>query len=454
MSEEDMLKNIDSLLFQCALQTRELSQKKNEINQQIQVYKAETSKAKSNIEKHKKEIERLDEDIKVKENTLTQNKAIAKSMKSTNSMLLHYEQTLKVELESRKAGYNHDREEYENRIASYRATFQSHKEYYYNNPLAQKLLGLQAENREIETRIKGYDDEIVSKQKELDSLTAPVVNISSPEKHSESISDLLSEEPEKQQEEPEEDTDQFPQHSQTKQAPTLSEEVNAEEIEDAHNTSTSSLPNEQVNTGGSQEINEEIHQEEAILEDADQEAVPRDKDLEQQFTVLEIEQAMEEEMDEGGAVEQDQATKKESSEHLTSLNQAFLQRTSCQSSPARPKADLTTPTFPFTFSPGSSPQIPDLQQSPAFSFNLHSEPSTPAFFGFGIAQEEDSASPFTSSFFGEKKTTESKTSMEFLFNQPVPSEDFQFSFNTKSPDKSRSNKNEGQGDEFPFSFNF
>lgn len=66
---------------------------------------------------------------------------------------------------------NHIRNLYEERLASYRKTFESHREVYCQNPLAQKLLTLQAEKEEIESRIKACDDEITVKQKELDHLT-------------------------------------------------------------------------------------------------------------------------------------------------------------------------------------------------------------------------------------------------------------------------------------------
>lgn len=63
------------------------------------------------------------------------------------------------------------RKVYEERLANYRKTFESHKDHYCQNPLAQKLLTLQAEKEEIESRIKACDDEITMKQKELDLLT-------------------------------------------------------------------------------------------------------------------------------------------------------------------------------------------------------------------------------------------------------------------------------------------
>lgn len=67
--------------------------------------------------------------------------------------------------------FNLSREVYEEKITSYRKIFQSHKEYYYQNPLAQKLLELQAEKEAIECRVKVYDEQITMKQKELDHLT-------------------------------------------------------------------------------------------------------------------------------------------------------------------------------------------------------------------------------------------------------------------------------------------
>lgn len=63
------------------------------------------------------------------------------------------------------------REVFEERISSYRKALQSFKEYYHQSPLAQKLLTLQAENEKIESRIKAWDDQIMTKQKELEHLT-------------------------------------------------------------------------------------------------------------------------------------------------------------------------------------------------------------------------------------------------------------------------------------------
>ncbi|XP_023192391.1 uncharacterized protein LOC111609281 [Xiphophorus maculatus] len=103
------------------------------------------------------------------------NKEKAKSMKVTNSLLLQYEQTLKTELESRKSSYDHDQEVYEERFASYLQTLQSYKETYFQNPIAQKLLLLQAEIEKIESQIKHCDDCMMMKKKELEHLTDPDV---------------------------------------------------------------------------------------------------------------------------------------------------------------------------------------------------------------------------------------------------------------------------------------
>lgn len=74
---------------------------------------------------------------------------------------------------------NPTRDVYEERIASYWKIFQSHKEYYCQHPLAQKLLTLQAEKEEIESRLKACDDQITVKQKELKVLTGNKIFISS-----------------------------------------------------------------------------------------------------------------------------------------------------------------------------------------------------------------------------------------------------------------------------------
>ncbi len=52
-------------------------------------------------------------------------------------------------------------------MESYRNAFQQYKDRYCQNPLAQKLLKIQAENEEIERRIRATDEQILEKEREL-----------------------------------------------------------------------------------------------------------------------------------------------------------------------------------------------------------------------------------------------------------------------------------------------
>ncbi|XP_071321262.1 protein SIX6OS1 isoform X2 [Trachinotus anak] len=462
MNDEYSLCHIDSLLFQFALQTRELSQKKNEINQQIEVCRADIAEKRSYIETLHRKIKKLEEEVRVKHNTVTHSKANAKSMKVTKSLLLQYEQTLKAELESRKANYNHDMEVYEDRIASYRKIFQSHKEYYCQNPLAQKLLRLQAEKEEIECRIKACDDQIIMKQKELDHLTGAAVSPST-----EKLSDWVCgqqpiNESEKQLDSrTEEDggsaVDISSLHlNQTKSDHKVSVEANAGDIHEEHKgqDATASSPDPE---GANSELWSYEQLDEQSWTDrmqAEKETELQYQALDQQSTLSEVEEALEDKVEE--EVCDDQTPGKEDNVGLTAFPQSSQDNN--QSSPAKMTAAPSTPTFPFNFSPTSSPhQGTSDTKSPAFLFSLNSDPSTPAFTGFGFdvgtAQDEDTSFAFTSPLFSQKKITESKSSdcAEFLFDQSEQSEDFQFAFTSKSPQETNKDKS---SNEFPFSFNF
>ncbi|XP_035859779.1 protein SIX6OS1 isoform X1 [Sander lucioperca] len=468
--------NIDSLLFQFALQTRELSQKKNDINQQIKVCRADTAERRSYIETIHRDIKKLEEEIRLKQSTVIHNKANARSMKATNSLLLQYEQTLKAELESRKASYNHDMEVYEERIASYRKTFQLHKEYYYQNTLAQKLLTLQTEKEEIECRIKTCDEQITMKQKELDHLAGPAVDSSSDEKLPDSVSGQQPiAEPEKQldpqtEEECNLSIDISSLHlNQTKilqNGHRTFGEANAEEIHKEntvkHTTACSPSPVEESNELWScHPLDEQTQPDEKHTEE--QETGQEDQVLvfsayEQQSTVSVIEEAEEDEVEEKVVIDEEQAPSEEDNEGVTAFSHSSSQETNPQSSPAEMTAVPSTPSFPFNFSHASSPhQGTSNTKSPAFLFSLNSDPSTPGFSGFGFdmcsPQDEESSFTFTGSFFNEKKTTESKSSAcpEFLFGQPEQIEDFQFAFTPKSP---QTNNKDTTREDFPFSFNF
>ncbi|KAM7380640.1 hypothetical protein PAMP_003920 [Pampus punctatissimus] len=468
MNDQFSLSNIDSLLFQLVLQTRELSQRKNEISQQIKVCRTDITERRSYIETVQRSIKKLEEEIRVKQSTGKHNKTNAKSLKVTNSLLLQYEHTLKAELENVKASYNHDMEVYEERISSYRKIFQSHKDYYCQNPLAQKLFTLQAEKEEIEFRIKACDDQITMKQMELENLTA--VKSSSTEILQDSVSgqQSITEQEKELDPQTEDDNDSSIDISSLhlnltkiwQNGHKTDVEANAEVVHDenkAQDVPTCSVSPEKTSNEqymwSYQQSDEQSRSDEMHAEEQEQETRPGNQ--EKQSIVSEGEEVVEEEMEERAATEEEQAPSKENNEGLAAFSQLSSQE--IQSSTATVKTVPSTPTFPFNFSPGSSPhQGTSDTKSPAFLFALNSGPSTPGFSGFGFdmgsSQDEDSSFVFTSSFFNEKKTMESKSSgPDFLFDQPERREDFQFTFTSKSPQMS--NK-ENTRDDFPFEFNF
>ncbi|XP_070694467.1 protein SIX6OS1, partial [Pempheris klunzingeri] len=441
-----------------ALQIRELSQKKNEINEQIKVCRADIAEWRSYIDTIHRNTRALEEEIRVKQSTVIHNKANAKSMKATNSLLLQYKQTLKEELESRKASYNQDMEVYEERIASYWKIFQSHKEYYCQNPLAQKLFTLQAEKEEIESRIKACDYQITVKQKEVDHLTGNKFNSSSTENLTVSV---FSQQPITEAEKPlgpqiEEDSDSSIDISslhlsQTKQMLKKFMRNKGSWIQPPAAPSQKKMVR-----GGNRIFISSEQRWPDMMHTEEQHKKTGPDDQEQPSAVSDTEEAVEEEKEERVVIEEEQAPGQEDNKGLTAFPQSSSQETNPLSSPTTVKAVPSTPTFPFTFSPGSSPhQGTSNTNSPAFLFSLNSNAGTPTFSGFGFgfdagsSQDEDPS--FT--FFDEKKTTESKSPScpEFLFGQSEQSEDFQFVFTSKSPQTAKKDNNQ---DEFPFSFNF
>ncbi|XP_069011355.1 protein SIX6OS1 [Embiotoca jacksoni] len=451
MNDTYSLNNIDSLLFHL-------------------VCRANIAERRTHIKTVHGTIETLEEDIGGKQSTVTRNKENAKSMRATNNLLLQYEQSLKAELESRKANYNQDMEVYEERIASYRKTFQSHKEYYFQNPVAQRLLTLHAEKEEIERRIKACDDQIAVKQRKLDRLAGPAVTSISAEKLPDSVfgQQALTEPETQSDHQTEEDSDSSIDISSlhlstTENGPKTSVEENAEEIDEENMamdlpTCCTSPEKQSQELGSFQQSDEQSEPVEMYAEEQDQVTPPEDQVLQQQSTVAGAEEALEDEMQERAAADEEPAPSDEYNEGPAVLPQASSVETNPQSFPAKIPAVPSTPTFPFSFSPAGSPRHGTSDpKSPAFLLSLNSGPSTPAFSGFGFdvdsPQEEDSAFAFTGSFFNEKKTSESKSSgcTEFLFDQSGESADFQFAFSSDGP-QSANTKN--TKDDFSFSFNF
>ncbi|XP_047226592.1 uncharacterized protein LOC124871366 isoform X2 [Girardinichthys multiradiatus] len=456
MKEQHSLDNMDSLLFQFAVKTRQLSQKKNEIQQQIKVCRTCITEKRSYIETIQGYIKNLEEEARVKESTVTKNKEKAKRMKATNSLLLQYEQTLKAELESRKNSYNHDQEVYEDRIASCRRTLQSHKETYFQNPVAQKLLLVQAEIEETESRIKDYDDCIMMKQKELEHLAGPTVTSYAIEKLPDSVLGQQPTTEEEQYELTKEDcsinisaidlNQAASGHEPAVEADT--EEMNEEnEVQDPTSYLTTAPDKTNDELWSHQQLDDECPPDELHSEAEDPE-ISQDKQVQlptlpgpEDVPKVDLKDKAPDAEDHKGACDFPQKS----------------QEANLQSLSTKETSVTSTPTFTFNFSPTSSPRRGTSDsKSPAFVLNLNSNVSTPGFSGFGFdmgsSQEEESSFAFSGSFFNEKKATDAKSSSctEFLFDHPEQSEDFQFAFTTKSPKSAKENSK----DEFPFSFNF
>ncbi|XP_043986686.1 protein SIX6OS1 isoform X2 [Gambusia affinis] len=452
MKEEHLVDNIDSLVFQFAVKTREASQKKNGIQKQIKECRALITEKRSYTEAIQGYIKNLEEEIRVKQSTVTKNKEKAKSMKVTNSLLLQYEQTLKTELESRKSNYDHDQKVYEERLASYLQTLQSYKERYFQNPIAQKLLQLQAEIEKIESRIKHCDDCMMMKKKELEYFTDPDVTSYSMEKLPDGV---LGEHhtTEEQSEQTKEDCSIDMSYIDLNQAASDHEpaaEVNTEEMSEENE-----LPDPTSCFTTSDKSNEELWS----LQLSDESGPPEEMHSEAEEPEISQEEQVQvptlpEEVQKDNS--QDEASDAEDYQEANRFPQTS-QEANLQALSSAETSVFSTPTFAFNFSPTSSPRqgTPDSKSS-AFVLNLNSNVSTPGFPGFGFdvgpSQEEESSFAFSGSFFNDKKATDAKSSSttEFLFDQPEQSEDFQFAFTSKSPQSSKKNSK----DEFPFSFNF
>ncbi|KAF3694944.1 hypothetical protein EXN66_Car010620 [Channa argus] len=315
MNEQLSLNNIDSLIFQL-------------------VCKADIAESRSCIESFHKKIKNLEEEIRVKQSIVIHNKENAKSMKGTNSLLLQYEQTLKAELESRQASYNNEMEVSEERIASYRKTFQSHEECYYQNPLAQKLLKLQAEKETIECRIKNGHKVSVK----------------------ENVGDVHEE-----------------KMVQDKITCTYySEEANSE-------------------LRSYEQLVEQSLSDEMYTSEQEKKTKAQDQVMELQTTGSEIKQPVEDDVEESVTIGENQAKNQEDNEGPTGFPPSSQDTN--QSPPAKITAASSNPTFPFNFSPASSPhEGTSDRKSPTFLFSLNSDPSTPNFSGFafdvGSSQDE------------------------------------------------------------------
>ncbi|XP_016406498.1 protein SIX6OS1 [Sinocyclocheilus rhinocerous] len=165
--EEQTVNQLDNLLLQLGIETRELAQKKDDLKQQIQICESSIQEKKDYSGTTHKIISKLNEEIQHKQNTLRFIKDNSKNLQRTGHLLLQYEKTLEAELETRQDSYNQDMKIFQERMESYRNVFQQYKDRYCQNSLAQKLLKIQAEKEEIERRIRATEEQILEKEREL-----------------------------------------------------------------------------------------------------------------------------------------------------------------------------------------------------------------------------------------------------------------------------------------------
>ncbi|XP_027006724.2 uncharacterized protein LOC113645388 isoform X1 [Tachysurus fulvidraco] len=440
MDDQSGFVNLDNLLLQLALETQELAQKKSGLTQQIQICKADIQEKKKCIEETQKTIKKLEEDIQQKQNTFKCYKENVKSLCGTRDLLLQYEKMLEAELERREESYNQDMKMFQERMENYWKIYQQHKEEYLQNPLATKLLKIQAENEEIERRIRAKDEEIIAKEKELKALQEDNVTCDSVQKHVE------------QQAPPSESDTQLegvlasPQDPQAQGTKTEQEDVQIEMDEKA-------LENNQAQTDGGDESNSS---EVGVIgstiwavseirdEGADQNEKEHTDEVDMNLNTSCVSDTLEDVM---------QAEEQQESAEATVEEGGNKGAVCLPSSPIHMRA-LDTPTFSL-ISPNTAQGHQNGGETPTFLFSMNSGPNTPTFSGFdlevGPSQHEESPFTFSSSYFN-KKTPETKLP-GFLFDDSDShtEEEFAFSFSSKSPHPKESL---GTGDTFPFSFSF
>ncbi|XP_046902979.1 uncharacterized protein LOC124485417 isoform X1 [Hypomesus transpacificus] len=491
MDGQESFVNIDILLLQLVLQSRELSQKKNAINQQIELCKANIAQKKSYIETTTCSIRKLEDEINQKQKIVKHFKANAKSMKATNNYLQQYEKVLQLELERTQENCNQEKKVYQERIESYKKVFQKYKEYYCESPLAKKLLMIQSENEEIERRIKACDGQIRMREKELEDQHGKTHSTFSIENSAESVSDRVStEEPNRQPDHQADDLDahihlsslHLTQPKGQDGCQDIGEGMAEENLEETISLNTPAYPpsegvaspemwsNKEVieQLQPSVEVSSMDRNQGSVLDVQDEPptlaSIAEETEVVGQRETVDEEQAPFRHMIE----EEEQGEKKQSSLTLMACTQSSPSRAfTSQGSPSREgphisprrmKAVSNTPTFSLVSSPSSSPghQESGDATSPGFLFSMSS--ATPGFSGFDCGfnmaspQAEDSPFTFTSSYFSDKKPSGSKSTSGFPFDQSEKSEDdFEFAFSDQSPGNQETG---GAVDALPFSFNF
>ncbi|KAJ8004391.1 hypothetical protein DPEC_G00135220 [Dallia pectoralis] len=467
MDHNDSLDSLDGLLLQLALQTREITEKRDQLNHQIQISKANVAEKKSFVEVIRGNIQKLEEESDHKQKIVKHLKDSTKRLKGTNTLLLQYEKTLQGELEKRQDHCNQDMKVYQERIESYRKVYQQHKERYCQNPQATNLLLIQGEKEEIERRIKAVEERIKAKEKLLQDLLGHTLPT---DKQVESILGVQTAADSYKQSDPVIATDlhssldtcslRLSQDGHSKQG-----HGPIEENQEMVFPPTQEAPNSDLWSDT-----------EIIVNTADQVAgldQHTEIGLEELMNISGPEEGMEEMKERGTKEGEEQPTPfitQEENEGMVAAvpPQTFPKTTARKKSPltpARMQAAPSTPTFSLKSTPRCLPGHPDgsTVTSPGFVFSLTSGPSptTPAFSGFdcgfdmGSAPEEETPFSFTSSYFSnEKKLLGSKSPNGFPFARPEKSEDgFEFPFNSGCPNQPPVSREKREEDSFAF-FNF
>ncbi|XP_077435800.1 uncharacterized protein LOC144060290 isoform X3 [Vanacampus margaritifer] len=390
MAHQIMPSTIDSLLCRLVIEVRELSQKKNDLDREVEVHKGNIAERRRTIETTRTHIKTLEEDADVKRNTLKHNKAVAKSLKTTQNLLLHYEETLRAELESVKASCNNNKDVFEEKIASYRKVFEAHQK-----PFAQKL---QAQDDDMESPMMLSHDDVPVKAKEgggayvTDSAAA---RASSEKRADRDVHFQPTTEANMQMESlPVKDPIAVVSAlNRCVSGPETSADANAEEMDAQSEARQSPSRRADEMRSNEQHVRAQVEMPSEEEDDQEVEALSQAK----QSAVSEEEEAAQVQMEEGGA-----ADDKEEEPAPKENGARSLQQPQSSTAPG-------TPTFHFNFSPTSSPVAgPSDSKSPAFMFSLNSNPSTPGYSGFGfdgVSQDEDLSFPFTGSFLDKTWTS-------------------------------------------------
>ncbi|XP_077472865.1 uncharacterized protein LOC144086699 isoform X4 [Stigmatopora argus] len=451
MAHQSTTSAIDNILFQLASEARELTQRKNDINQEIEVNKTKIARRRTCIETTRADIKTLKENADMKQNNLNHNRALAKSMKVTQGMLLQYERTLKLELENIKANYNNEKDVYEEKMASYRKLFHDHQMPY--------VLNIQVQNDDMESSFTASQDEVTTVNVKEAGRRACVTDFSVPRSTSDEdpewyiyifftiyshtncynvCSNKFYPTSELHPHPPIETVTQM-EHSPIEGSTAA---IQAANVDDAklcascpETFAAKELPSRAWDLSSWMPDGASGNEDVAGPDDL---ASREEKLAETPFrktrlsVVLEEDEEAQWKMEEGDAtVEEEQPPQ----EHSAALSPAESQQTPISASFPVPKM----PTFSFNFSPARSLEGSSENKSPGFTFSTNSNPSTPGFLGFSCDDggDEDAPFMFSSSFFKNKTKQENKSDgLDFLFNKSDQSDDFQLPFTSSEKEDS------------------